>query len=138
VDNFVSKCLVIWSISCIRGSPPSLPPHIPPAPRQKRGSNIRMNLFSKKNFQVFFFQNFGPPLSSGYPHPEDPLCRVVIPILVKDPFSKHDPLFILKPFFKKISGENFIPKYRPFKRCLIATHCRDICRDKMFTVVSLL
>jgi len=55
-----------------------------------------MKYFQKKNFQVFFFQNFGPPIM-GY-----------------DPSGKHDPLFKTKPFFKKISGENFIPKFWNF------------------------
>jgi hypothetical protein len=64
------------------------------------GSNIRVKVFQKKNFQVFF-SKISDPL--WIPYSVYPPSWVI-------PSGKHDPLFISKPFFKKISGEFFILK----------------------------
>jgi hypothetical protein len=75
--------------------PPPLAPHIPPLSPSKEGLRYLCEGFPKKNFQVFFSKI------------SDPLC---IPPSWVIPSGKHDPLFISKPFFKKISGEFFILK----------------------------
>jgi hypothetical protein len=93
--------------------PHQKPPIYPPTPCQKGGSNIRMKVFQKKIFRYFFSKILDPLYLHinntsiyGYKSP------LYITPLHKTPFSKHEPLFILKPFFKKISGEFFIPKFR--------------------------
>lgn len=85
--------------------PPPKAPHIPPATPPKRGLKYLCEGFPKKNFQVFFFQNFGPP-PIHTPH--------LFPEYTKISLENMTPFLFQNRFLKKFLGNFFFGNFDIF------------------------